>query len=90
MAFGASGAPKATFRASSSRSATRAARRLSTAGWLMRVALFGIGFIAIGGEWFQMWRSGKWNGLQSALQNFLIAAASIVLAHLPEKNRAPE
>ena len=62
------------------------ARRLSTLGWVMWVLLFGVGFIAIGGEWFQMWQSSKWNGLQPALQNFLIATAALVIAHLPAKD----
>ena len=61
------------------------ARRLSTLGWVMWVLLFGVGFLAIGGEWFQMWQSEKWNGLQPALQNFLIATVALVVAHLPEK-----
>jgi predicted small integral membrane protein len=61
------------------------ARRLSTLGWVMWVLLFGVGFLAIGGEWFQMWQSDKWNGLQPALQNFLVAAAALVVAHLPER-----
>jgi predicted small integral membrane protein len=61
------------------------ARRLSTLGWVMWVLLFGVGFLAIGGEWFQMWQSDKWNGLQPALQNFLVATAALVVAHLPER-----
>ncbi|MDA0566211.1 DUF2165 domain-containing protein [Streptomonospora sp. S1-112] len=59
------------------------ARQLSSAGWLMWVALFGGGFIAVGGEWFLMWQSEQWNGLDAALQNLLIAGLGLVLAHLP-------
>lgn len=58
------------------------ARQLSICGWLMQIILFGGGFIAIGGEWFQMWQSSKWNGTQPALQNFLIASIGLILAHL--------
>jgi predicted small integral membrane protein len=60
-------------------------RRLSILGWLMVIALFGLGFIAIGGEWFVMWESKTWNGLQAALQNVLIASVGVILAHLPER-----
>jgi len=67
------------------RTDTTTARRLSTLGWVMWVLLFGVGFLAIGGEWFQMWQSDKWNGLQPALQNFLIATAALVIAQLPAK-----
>jgi len=73
-------------RALATRGDARTARRLSTLGWTMWVLLFGLGFIAIGGEWFQMWQSGKWNGLQPALQNFLIATAALIIAHLPGKD----
>ncbi len=73
-------------RALATRGDARTARRLSTLGWTMWVLLFGLGFIAIGGEWFQMWQSGKWNGLQPALQNFVIATAALIIAHLPAKN----
>ncbi|MFF1607448.1 DUF2165 domain-containing protein [Amycolatopsis sp. NPDC058278] len=67
------------------RGSVSAGRTLSTLGWVMWVLLFGVGFLAIGGEWFQMWQSEKWNGLQPALQNFLIATVALVVAHLPEK-----
>jgi predicted small integral membrane protein len=63
-------------------------RRLSSLGWLMEIMLFGGGFIVIGGEWFQMWESTKWNGLQPALQNFLIGAAGLILAQLPASQPA--
>lgn len=56
--------------------------QLSTCGWLMQMILFGGGFIAIGGEWFQMWQSSTWNGMQPALQNFLIASVGIIFTHL--------
>jgi predicted small integral membrane protein len=62
------------------------ARSLSSLGWLMLVLLFAGGFITIGGEWFQMWQSKAWNGLQSALQNFLVAALGLILVHLPERD----
>ncbi|MGH7881482.1 MAG: DUF2165 domain-containing protein [Candidatus Dormibacteraceae bacterium] len=67
---------------------TDLARRLSTCGWLMELMLFGGGFIVVGGEWFQMWQSSKWNGLQPALQNFLIVSVGLILAHLPEREPA--
>lgn len=63
----------------------RSARRLSTVGFLMMLILFGGGFITIGGEWFAMWQSDQWNGLQPALQNFIISAFGLVLIHLPSQ-----
>jgi predicted small integral membrane protein len=63
------------------------AKQLTNVGLLMMVLLFGLGFIVIGGEWFQMWQSHDWNGLQPALQNFLIASVALILNHLPERQR---
>ena len=60
-----------------------APRRWSTLGFLMLVVLFVGGFITVGGEWFQMWRSVEWNGLDPAFRNAVLALAGIVLVHLP-------
>ena len=49
----------------------------------MVVLLFFGGFIDIGGEWFQMWRSTAWNGLDTAFRNVLLAIATLVMIHLP-------
>lgn len=69
---------------------TDSARRLSSIGWLMWIALFGGGFIAIGGEWFQMWQSSEWNGLDAALQNVIIASVPLILVHLPRPSEHRE
>lgn len=59
------------------------ARALTSIGLLMIVIVFFGGFIVIGGEWFQMWRSTQWNGLDSALRYSLLALIPLVLVHLP-------
>ncbi|MDT0459303.1 DUF2165 domain-containing protein [Streptomyces sp. DSM 41527] len=59
------------------------ARRLSTVGLLMMVLLFGVGFLAIGGEWFSMWQSKQWNGLEAATRNLTVAGIALVVVHLP-------
>jgi predicted small integral membrane protein len=61
-------------------------RRLSTLGWTMILLLFAGGFIVIGGEYFQMWQSEEWNGLDPALQNVIIAGLALILAHLPSRD----
>jgi predicted small integral membrane protein len=58
-------------------------RQWSTVGFLMVVILFRGGFIDIGGEWFQMWRSDVWNGLEAAFHNAALALFGLVLIHLP-------
>ncbi|NLU66753.1 DUF2165 domain-containing protein [Streptomyces sp. HNM0574] len=55
------------------REALPRAHRLSSLGLLAVMLLFGGGFLTLGGEWFAMWQSEDWNGLDSALRNFLVA-----------------
>ncbi|MFC4498813.1 MULTISPECIES: DUF2165 domain-containing protein [Streptomyces] len=62
------------------------ARALSTYGLLMLMLLFGAGFIAIGGEWFSMWQSDTWNGLDAALRVFLLSGVVLIVDHLPFAN----
>ncbi|WP_405771714.1 DUF2165 domain-containing protein [Streptomyces sp. NBC_01538] len=59
------------------------ARRVSTYGLLMLMLLFGAGFIAIGGEWFAMWQSDDWNGLDAATRVFLLSGMVLLVIHLP-------
>lgn len=61
------------------------ARRISTIGLLMIVILFMGGFITVGGEWFQMWRSTAWNGLEPAFRNSVLALFGIVLMQLDSR-----
>ncbi|MDX3782087.1 DUF2165 domain-containing protein [Streptomyces europaeiscabiei] len=64
------------------------ARRYSTLGLLMVLLLFGAGFIAIGGEYFVMWQSGDWNGLDAALRVFLLSGVVLMVTYLPTNDRA--
>ena len=54
---------------------------LMLVGLLMIIVLFFGGFITVGGEWFQMWRSTAWNGLDPAFRNSVLAAITLVLIH---------
>lgn len=59
------------------------ARLWGSIGLALIVLLFAGGFIAVGGEWFQMWRSTSWNGLDPAIRNAMLAGIGLVLLHLP-------
>ncbi|MGX2998559.1 DUF2165 domain-containing protein [Streptomyces sp. JNUCC 64] len=59
------------------------ARRTGSFGLVMVVLLFGLGFIAIGGEWFAMWQSSQWNGLAAATRNLTLAGLALVVTWLP-------
>ncbi|MFF5143087.1 DUF2165 domain-containing protein [Streptomyces sp. NPDC013157] len=58
------------------------ARRVSTYGLLMLVLLFGAGFIGIGGEWFSMWQSKTWNGLEAATRVLVLTGLALVVVQL--------
>ncbi|MFD5324895.1 DUF2165 domain-containing protein [Streptomyces sp. NPDC127092] len=64
------------------------ARAASTVGLVMVLLLFGAGFLAIGGEWFAMWQSSDWNGLDAAARNVALAAFTLLVVHLPGVRRA--
>ncbi|GLW51140.1 membrane protein [Streptomyces sp. NBRC 14336] len=70
------------------RDGDRGARRWSTYGLLMVMLLFGAGFIAIGGEWFAMWQSGDWNGLDAATRVFVFSGIVLLVNHLPGTSEA--
>ncbi|HWV25462.1 MAG TPA: DUF2165 domain-containing protein [Thermomicrobiales bacterium] len=59
------------------------ARSMSTVGLLMLIALFFGGFIAIGGEWFQMWKSQAWNGIDAAFRNSVLAMIALIVVQMP-------
>jgi predicted small integral membrane protein len=61
------------------------ARSVSTYGLLMLLLLFGAGFIAIGGEWFSMWQSKTWNGLDAATRVIVFSGFVLIVNHLPSR-----
>ncbi|MEU1037275.1 DUF2165 domain-containing protein [Streptomyces sp. NPDC005907] len=64
------------------------ARRWSTYGLVMVMLLFGAGFIGVGGEWFAMWQSDTWNGLDAATRVFTLSGVVLLVVHLPFGGRA--
>jgi predicted small integral membrane protein len=61
----------------------RRARSAGTIGLLMLLLLFGVGFIGIGGEWFAMWQSKDWNGLDAATRIVTLTGIVLIVTHLP-------
>src|SRR5262249_7747772 len=59
------------------------ARAFATYGLLVALHLFGAGFSAIGGEWFSMWQSKTWNGLDAATRVFLLSGVALIVNQLP-------
>jgi predicted small integral membrane protein len=62
------------------------ARALATIGLTMIIVLFMGGFLGVGGEWFQMWRSPDWNGSEAAFRNAVLALLTLLVIHRPVVN----
>lgn len=60
------------------------AKDWAVAGLTVGVVLWQVGFISIGGEWFGMWMSTSWNGLQSAFRVFITMIAVLIYLVLPD------
>jgi predicted small integral membrane protein len=52
---------------------------LAAAGLTLVMLIYGAGFLAIGGEWFEMWQADAWNGQTAAARFFTLAAAVLVV-----------
>ncbi len=70
------------------------AQKWTFAGGTLGLAVFFLGFMAIGGNWFIMYLNSKWNGLQPAFQNsvmtvFMLVLVSVVLvgSHLAHEKK---
>ncbi|NMA98108.1 MAG: DUF2165 domain-containing protein [Phyllobacteriaceae bacterium] len=58
-------------------------------GWAIAGLTFGflvwqVGFMTIGGEWFGMWMSETWNGLNSAARVFKLILGVLIYVSLPD------
>lgn len=56
----------------------RRAKRVAIYGLTAGLMLWLGGFMAIGGEWFGMWMSSQWNGLESAFRFVVVLLAALV------------
>lgn len=61
-----------------------AAKNIAIAGLALAAGLYLFGFMAVGGEWFQMWRSGTYNMQQAAFR--FIGCAGLVLVFLGQRD----
>jgi len=57
-------------------------------GLTLGFVLWQVGFMSIGGEWFGMWMSQTWNGVESAFRFFITIAVVLVWVGM-EDGEAP-
>jgi predicted small integral membrane protein len=48
------------------------ARHLASCALVATMLIWLVPFITIGGEWFQMWQSEQWSGIEPATRNFTV------------------
>lgn len=61
-----------------------AAKKWGLIGLLLGVTVWFLGFQVIGGEWFAMWQSQVWNGLDSAFRLTTYISACIIVLMMKE------
>ncbi len=59
------------------------ARAFASQAVVSTLLLWLVGFIIVGGEWFQMWQSAEWNGIDSASKNFTIHGIILLYLNTP-------
>jgi predicted small integral membrane protein len=60
------------------------AKRWSIAGLAVGFVVFQVVFIGVGGEWFGMWMSKSWNGIDSAFRFSMAIVAVLIFVSMPE------
>jgi len=60
------------------------AKRIGIAALTSGMLQWFVAFECIGGEWFLMWQSSKWNGQEAAFRMFVIESVVLVLLMMPE------
>ena len=53
-------------------------------GCLTGFLLWFLGFIVVGGEWFCMWESEKWNGVEAAFRFVVLIMFTLIFTAMPE------
>ncbi|KWV69267.1 MULTISPECIES: DUF2165 family protein [Pseudomonas] len=61
----------------------RSAKAFSIVGLTLGFLTWQVAFMSIGGEWFGMWMSGTWNGVESAFRFFITQLAILIYVTLP-------
>lgn len=68
--------------------AFEAAKPLAACGLVLLFLLYFLGFVLVGGEWFDMWQSNVWNGQAKAVMFLTCAMFVLVVLLIPEPQDA--
>jgi predicted small integral membrane protein len=61
------------------------AKPIAILGLTFGLLLYGLGITVIGGEYFAMWQSKTWNGLDSAARDMLLNGIVLLVLLVPEE-----
>lgn len=75
------------FRAKSDALSFSQAKGIAIAGLTLGTVLWFTGFVTIGGEWFLMWQSDVWNGIQSAFRLIVVFGIALIFLTLSDDAR---
>ncbi len=64
------------------------AKPVALVGLIVGFLLWQVGFISIGGEWFGMWMSSQWNGVNSAFRIVTTIAVVLIFLAMPDGEAA--
>ncbi|MHB8482251.1 MAG: DUF2165 family protein [Nitrospiria bacterium] len=62
------------------------AKSVATIGLVLSLILWLFGFLVVGGEWFLMWQSSKWNAQNAATRMFLITGLLLLFLNQPDED----
>ena len=61
------------------------AKSWSIGGLTLGFLVWQFGFMTVGGEWFGMWQSAKWNGVQSAFRFAIVIIAVLIFVAMRDE-----
>ena len=61
------------------------AKMWSIAGLTLGFLVWQFGFMTVGGEWFGMWQSAKWNGVPSAFRFAMVIIAVLIFVAMRDE-----
>lgn len=64
--------------------AFNASKKWGIGGLAVGFLVWQVGFMSVGGEWFGMWMSSTWNGIESAFRFFITIIAVLIFVVLPD------
>lgn len=69
--------------------AFNAVKNVAIAGLTLSMLMWLVAFVSVGGEWFLMWQSHLWNGIDAAFRDFTIVGLVLLLVMQPDREGQP-